>query len=163
MSKKNKNALFNKKTTDEKSNTSSELSSVETLPEVIENPTFDDLVPSSEIEGLKTANSKLTAENAQLLERLAAYINHTSEKDDNNVDDLFKKIELLKNENDSYLMKISELTFENVQLQTRINELIENKDTENVPQFQVTCQQQKTSTNVCYNNIYKNNGYNSWN
>ena len=97
---------------------------------------IDELV--DELGALRLEVKRLNEENAQLTDKLAAYI---EAQQDNKADDSCISAELdklryennaLRDENDTYLMKISELTFENAKLMSQLQQL--SKDT---PEVQV--------------------------
>ena len=150
MAKKRKSALFTD-VSEQDSNTSasenSSLSSVVDSNNESNNESdnesdaeslldIDELV--DELGALRLEVKRLNEENAQLTDKLAAYI---EAQQDNKADDSCISAELdklryennaLRDENDTYLMKISELTFENAKLMSQLQQL--SKDT---PEVQV--------------------------
>lgn len=104
------------------------------------------------IEKLESENLRLTNENDMLKRQLADYISRIEkiEKDKSSPN---HELSELQETNDKYLMKISELTFENAKLTASIQNM-----------------SKQTSAPVChqkpagYGNVYRNsNGYTSWN
>ena len=79
-----------------------------------------------------------------------------SSKDSMEIEKLKKEIASLREENDTYLMRISELTFDNAKMTAKMNNMNAQKppqsDQQAMPQFR----------NV-YRNSGKLNGYSSWN
>ena len=146
MAKKRKSALFTD-VSEQDSNTSaaenSSLSSVvdsnnESNNESDNESDAESLLDIDELGALRLEVKRLNEENAQLTDKLAAYI---EAQQDNKADDSCISAELdklryennaLRDENDTYLMKISELTFENAKLMSQLQQL--SKDT---PEVQV--------------------------
>ena len=97
---------------------------------------IDELV--DELGALRLEVKRLNEENAQLTDKLAVYIEaqQDSKADDScisaDLDKLRYENNALRDENDTYLMKISELTFENAKLMSQLQQL--SKDT---PEVQV--------------------------
>lgn len=146
MAKKRKSALFTD-VSDQDSNTSaaenSSLSSVVDSNNESDNESdaeslldIDELV--DELGALRLEVKRLNEENAQLTDKLAVYIEaqQDSKADDScisaELDKLRYENNALRDENDTYLMKISELTFENAKLMSQLQQL--SKDT---PEVQV--------------------------
>ena len=146
MAKKRKSALFTD-VSEQDSNTSaaenSSLSSVvdsnnESNNESDNESAEESLLDIDELGALRLEVKRLNEENSQLTDKLAAYI---EAQQDNKADDSCISAELdklryennaLRDENDTYLMKISELTFENAKLMSQLQQL--SKDT---PEVQV--------------------------
>lgn len=104
----------------------------------------------AQFEKLERVSAELTAENQALKDRLAEYIQTAaSPKADQDA-------ERLRAENDEYLMRISELTFENAKLHAEIDRL---------KQASSSSAPDQTPPRAKYTNIYRNgmNGYSSWN
>ena len=146
MAKKRKSALFTD-VSEQDSNTSaaenSSLSSVVDSNNESDNESdaeslldIDELV--DELGALRLEVKRLNEENAQLTDKLAVYIEaqQDSKADDScisaELDKLRYENNALRDENDTYLMKISELTFENAKLMSQLQQL--SKDT---PEVQV--------------------------
>ena len=146
MAKKRKSALFTD-VSEQDSNTSaaenSSLSSVVDSNNESDNESdveslldIDELV--DELGALRLEVKRLNEENAQLTDKLAVYIEaqQDSKADDScisaDLDKLRYENNALRDENDTYLMKISELTFENAKLMSQLQQL--SKDT---PEVQV--------------------------
>ena len=142
MAKKRKSALFTD-VSEQDGNTSeaenSSLSSVVDSNNESDNESAEErLLDIDELGALRLEVKRLNEENAQLTDKLAAYI---EAQQDNKADDSCISSELdklryennaLRDENDTYLMKISELTFENAKLMSQLQQL--SKDT---PEVQV--------------------------
>ena len=140
MAKKRKSALFTD-VSEQDGNTSeaenSSLSSVVDSNNESDNESAEEsLLDIDELGALRLEVKRLNEENAQLTDKLAAYI---EAQQDNNADDSCISAELdklryennaLRDENDTYLMKISELTFENAKLMSQLQQL--SKDTPEV-------------------------------
>lgn len=146
MAKKRKSALFTD-VSEQDSNTSaaenSSLSSVvdsnnESNNESDNESDAESLLDIDELGALRLEVKRLNEENAQLTDKLAAYIEaqQDSKADDScisaELDKLRNENNALRDENDTYLMKISELTFENAKLMSQLQQL--SKDT---PEVQV--------------------------
>jgi len=129
------------------------------------------------IDNLKSEISRLNAENSQLTEKLATYIESTSatySAENNIVSAELEKLRYekneLQNENDTYLMKISELSFENAKLTSQLQQLQSlSKDTKALPE-PVQCENTTSNQNTVFaksNNVSYNkstiDGYSSWN
>lgn len=113
-----------------------------TVPEPLPFASANDLA----IAALSSANLKLQTENAELQEE--------------NAD--------LQEENDKYLMKISELTFENAKLNAQLQELSKSAMNNAMPKFNESTMQNTfdngaASKNVNYPYRPNNMGYTSWN
>lgn len=142
MAKKRKSALFTD-VSEQDGNTSvaenSSLSAVVDSNNENDNESAaESLLDIDELGALRLEVKRLNEENAQLTDKLAAYI---EAQQDNKADDSCISAELdklryennaLRDENDTYLMKISELTFENAKLMSQLQQL--SKDT---PEVQV--------------------------
>ena len=140
MAKKRKSALFTD-VSEQDGNTSeaenSSLSSVVDSNNESDNESAEEsLLDIDELGALRLEVKRLNEENAQLTDKLAAYI---EAQQDNKADDSCISSELdklryennaLRDENDKYLMKISELTFENAKLTSQLQQL--SKDTAEV-------------------------------
>lgn len=115
------------------------------------------------IEKLENASSsskdidKLNAKIKSLEEKCKKLENGKKDKD---VDKLEKEIKSLKDENDSYLVKISELTFENAKLTCQLSELSKKPNNANV-QRQAPYNGLASPMKDAYN-PYINNGYGTW-
>lgn len=146
MAKKRKSALFTD-VSEQDSNTSaaenSSLSSVvdsnnESNNESDNESDAESLLDIDELGALRLEVKRLNEENAQLTDKLAVYIEaqQDSKADDScisaELDKLRYENNALRDENDTYLMKISELTFENAKLMSQLQQL--SKDT---PEVQV--------------------------
>ena len=146
MTKKRKSALFTD-VSEQDSNTSaaenSSLSSVvdsnnESNNESDNESDAESLLDIDELGALRLEVKRLNEENAQLTDKLAVYIEaqQDSKADDScisaELDKLRYENNALRDENDTYLMKISELTFENAKLMSQLQQL--SKDT---PEVQV--------------------------
>ena len=111
-----------------------------------------------------------TAENEALKDRLAEYAQklqqcpkadaQKTENLKNEISKLNDEISKLREENDKYLMRISELTFENAKMHAEIDTL---KKTQIADPGRI--QQPNPSRNSQYGNVYRGalNGYDSWN
>lgn len=124
---------------------------------------------------METANAEYAAKNADLEARLVEYISEIeslrheieklkaaqlkqTNKPDPRIDELEKTVSRLQDENDKYLMRISELTFENAKLTSQISNMTHT--TENTSRHNQQQQQ------PIYPNVYRNNGlngYSDWN
>lgn len=142
MAKKRKSALFTD-VSEQDSNTSaaenSSLSSVVDSNNESDNESAaESLLDIDELGALRLEVKRLNEENAQLTDKLAVYIEaqQDSKADDScisaELDKLRYENNALRDENDTYLMKISELTFENAKLMSQLQQL--SKDT---PEVQV--------------------------
>ena len=142
MAKKRKSALF-ADVSEQDGNTSeaenSSLSSVVDSNNESDNESAaESLLDIDELGALRLEVKRLNEENAQLTDKLAAYIEaqQDSKADDScisaELDKLRYENNALRDENDTYLMKISELTFENAKLMSQLQQL--SKDT---PEVQV--------------------------
>lgn len=142
MAKKRKSALFTDVSEQDSNTSASENSSLSAVVDSInesdnESPT-ESLLDIDELGALKLEVKRLNEENSQLTDKLAAYIEaqQDSKADDScisaELDKLRYENNALRDENDTYLMKISELTFENAKLMSQLQQL--SKDT---PEVQV--------------------------
>ena len=124
----------------------------------------------NKIDELKDASTKIISleeENKDLKEKCNKY-----EKNEIKIEKLKREIKSLKEENDNYLMKISELTFENANLTCQLSELEKSiKSNGNVanqnkfmPSGRIQHQMQSglAHPNKDAYNPYVNNGYGSW-
>jgi len=125
-------------------------------------------------EKMEKAISDLAKENEALKEKMAEYVEEISqlraapakeiikevikEVPCSNDAKLEREIKALREENDSYLMKISDLTFENAKLIAAASE---------AAKVQQTPKADQPSPSQQYPNVYRNmaaaNGYSSWN
>lgn len=123
---------------------------------------FNDKVKAelARLETVENENLRLNRENQDLTERIAQYLDEieklkASKKQDED-SDMLKK---LTEENDKYLMKISELTFENAKLEAKLQNL---QSARSQPR-----QQHVSARSSDYRNVYRTsasqNGYSSWN
>ena len=140
MAKKRKSALF-ADVSEQDGNTSavenSSLSAVVDSDNESDNESAaESLLDIDELGALRLEVKRLNEENAQLTDKLAAYIEaqQDSKADDScisaELDKLRYENNALRDENDTYLMKISELTFENAKLMSQLQQL--SKDTPEV-------------------------------
>lgn len=142
MAKKRKSALFTDVSEQDGNTSEAENSS---LSAVVDSDNESDnegaaesLLDIDELGALRLEVKRLNEENAQLTDKLAAYIEaqQDSKADDScisaELDKLRYENNALRDENDTYLMKISELTFENAKLMSQLQQL--SKDT---PEVQV--------------------------
>ena len=178
MAKKRKSALFTD-VSEQDGNTSeaenSSLSSVVDSNNESDNESAEEsLLDIDELGALRLAVKRLNEENAQLTDKLAAYI---EAQQDNKADDSCISSELdklryennaLRDENDTYLMKISELTFENAKLMSQLQQLSKDTPEVQVPVQTEQCMQknssQKVAPTIPSNVPYvRANGYQSWN
>ena len=182
MAKKRKSALFTD-VSEQDCNTSaaenSSLSSVvdsnnESDNESDNESAEESLLDIDELGALRLEVKRLNEENAQLTDKLAAYI---EAQQDNKADDSCISSELdklryennaLRDENDTYLMKISELTFENAKLMSQLQQLSKDTPEVQVPVQTEQCMQknssQKVAPTIPSNVPYvRANGYQSWN
>lgn len=123
-----------------------------------------------QIEELKAEVSRLTVERDRLCNELQTLKNMLEEKDAQvkNAATLTLQNTALREENDQYLMKISELTFENAKMNCQLQELSKQVEAK-IPQNQNTFSSQNLppnqSRNVPYSYMPKRDmhGYESWN
>lgn len=119
---------------------------------------FNDEVKAQleKVEALEAELVKLTQENDELKEKLAEYIEKVSKLEAGQAQNGEKREKELVEENDKYLMKISELTFENAKLTAQNQQLKKDGGAPGKPM-----------SNSNYPNVYRNypdsNGYVSWN
>ena len=123
-----------------------------------------------QIEELKAEVSRLTVERDRLCNELQTLKNMLEEKDAQvkNVATLTLQNTALREENDQYLMKISELTFENAKMNCQLQELskqVEAKIPQNQNAFSSQNLPPNQSRNVPYSYMPKRDmhGYESWN
>lgn len=128
----------------------------------------------SVIENLKVEISRLNAVNSELTEKLAVYVENSVSANTACVSAELEKLRYekntLQNENDTYLMKISELSFENAKLTSQLQQLQSlSKDNHELPP-PIHCENSTSKQNVVMAKsnyvpyIRTNgNGYNSWN
>lgn len=124
---------------------------------------------AEQLASLKSASdlvAKLRSENEQLKEDIAEAEDKAKE-----VRDLKKEVKALRDEADGYLLKISELTFENANLNCQLTEtskrLVELGERVNQSQFSPSktpspSPGKLSSPRKDAYNPYKNNGYGSW-
>ena len=178
MAKKRKSALFTDVSEQDNNSSVAENSSlsaiVDSNNESDNESAAESLLDIDELGALRLEVKRLNEENAQLTDKLAAYIEaqQDSKADDScisaELDKLRYENNALRDENDTYLMKISELTFENAKLMSQLQQL--SKDT---PEVRVPVQteqrmqknsSQKVAPTIPSNVPYvKANGYQSWN
>ena len=142
MTKKRKSALFADVSEQDGNTSEAENSSlsavVDSNNESDNESAAESLLDIDELGALRLEVKRLNEENAQLTDKLAAYIEaqQDSKADDScisaELDKLRNENNALRDENDTYLMKISELTFENAKLMSQLQQL--SKDT---PEVQV--------------------------
>ena len=142
MTKKRKSALFADVSEQDGNTSEAENSSlsavVDSNNESDNESAAESLLDIDELGALRLEVKRLNEENAQLTDKLAAYIEaqQDSKADDScisaELDKLRYENNALRDENDTYLMKISELTFENAKLMSQLQQL--SKDT---PEVQV--------------------------
>ena len=142
MTKKRKSALFADVSEKDGNTSEAENSSlsavVDSNNESNNESDAESLLDIDELGALRLEVKRLNEENAQLTDKLAAYIEaqQDSKADDScisaELDKLRYENNALRDENDTYLMKISELTFENAKLMSQLQQL--SKDT---PEVQV--------------------------
>ena len=73
-----------------------------------------------QFEKLEKAAAELSAENQALKDKLAEYVQNAQKPKTNEFE---KELAQLRDENDKYLMRISELTFENAKMHAELDEL----------------------------------------
>lgn len=139
---------------------------------VSSNLTRDQVEKLEKYSQLETVNKQLIKENSELRDRIAEYLveldklraNKCVDKTSSDIELAQLKIDYktLQDASDGYLMRISELTFENAKLNAQLNE-ISNKS------YGIQCSEnqinKKSNTAIerpVYN-PYKQNGYSSWN
>lgn len=132
----------------------------------LQTPSIDDVdrAKLDQYDKLVDDNAKLHSqlesyvqENIQLKSQINELKNTKPEHIDENVETLQKKCDQLQEENDSYLIKISELSFELVKAQTELNNIRNASTSTNKPAKRYKMHPQPTD-------MYpKNNGYDSWN
>ena len=123
-----------------------------------------------QIEELKTEVSRLTVERDRLCNEVQTLKNMLEQEDAQvkNAAALILQNTALREENDQYLMKISELTFENAKMNCQLQELSKRVETK-IPQSQNAFSSQNLppnqSRNVPYSYMPKRDmhGYESWN
>jgi len=115
--------------------------------------TVDDeaMAKLEQFDKLQQAVADLTSENEALKDKLAEYVQklRDAQTPGENVEDL-------RNQNDQYLMRISELTFENAKMQSQLDNL----------QKQAKQRETKPQRETYASNVYRSaamNGYSSWN
>lgn len=201
MAKKNQNALFDAIKKDEEATeiknqveTKSEESSVkikdEKLSETVtqffqaqhtSNISDENMQKLENYEKIVAENKRVYDENAILIEKAAEYSEQREElvkkieEIQLSYDKLKKNYDILQEENDNYLIKISELTFENAKLNAKLTTLNNTTKSVQVAQHQKTeaiinknpsisnpNNNQQTSRRVSYLNR-NNNGYSNWN
>lgn len=137
-----------------------------------------------DVSALETEIKRLTEVNSELTEKMSKYIdeidqlkadlanakatvsNNTTVED--NSADLNAKINELQNENDQYLIKISELTFENAKLRNEMQNMTNTsgsrltKDTSTLERPR-NIPIESIMVNYQNRNPYRNNGYSNWN
>ena len=142
------------------------------------NNVSDELVSSTiadsddELAVLKAEVLRLNEVNAQLTDKLAAYIEENAAEKSNleKSSSISVELELLRSEmngvrdeDDRYLRRISELTFENAKLNSQLQQL--SKDTQQ-PQMQTQAKQSRKnapSMKSSFVPYIKSNGYSDWN
>ena len=110
------------------------------------------LAKLEQFEKLQQAVSDLTSENALLKDKLAEYVQKLGEAEKPSQD-----LAKLRDENDQYLMRISELTFENAKMQAQLDQLQKQAERKNA-----AAQTRRTYSNNVYRGVAIN-GYSSWN
>lgn len=111
------------------------------------------LAKLEQFETLQRAVSDLTSENEALKDKLAEYVQRLRDAEQPSPD-----LQKLRDENDQYLMRISELTFENAKAQAQIDQLKKQ-----AAEWQ---KQSPGRRNSYAANVYRGaslNGYSSWN
>lgn len=164
---------------------SSQMPENATVLEKIENRTGGTVEIRDEIkqkleafEKMEKAVSELSAENSALKDKMAEYVEEITalreqvktprvvEKevvkevpaavDSGEIEKLKKEIAALQEENDKYLMRISELTFDNAKMTAKMNNM-------SAPKVRPTAAQAAQQFRNVYRNSGKLNGYSSWN
>ena len=174
MTKKRKNALFLNVSEQDTSTPAVESTSLSATVDCNDESNADSLQGIDELGTLKLEVKRLNEENSQLTDKLAAYIEAQQDRkaDDScisaELDKLRYENNALRDENDKYLMKISELTFENAKLTSQLQQLSKDTAEVHIPAQTEQCQQkisrQKNALAIPSNVPYsKANGYQSWN
>lgn len=113
--------------------------------------------PTDIITGLESANARLADENDMLKTKIAEYISELESlknaKSSTPANDSSDELDALRKENDEYLMKISELTFELAKIKAQTSS---PKNTSSV------CPSHREIVNP-YNGFRNSNGYSDWN
>ena len=164
---------------------SSQMPENATVLEKIENKTGGTMEIRDEIrqkleafEKMEKAIAQLSAENSSLKDKMAEYVEEITvlreqaktpkivEKevikevpaavDPGEIEKLKKEIAALQEENDKYLMRISELTFDNAKMTAKMNNM-------STPKVRPTSPQAAQQFRNVYRNAGKLNGYSSWN
>lgn len=110
-----------------------------------------------------TENARLSEEISNLQDQLAEYIannaNNVKSDDSKKIAELESRIKELTDENDKYLMRISELSFENAKLTASMQEMSKHQP---AAKPQDDAQHMQYAANP-YRGFRDSNGYTSWN
>ena len=173
MARKNKNSMFDALKEEEKNIAEQENAQQLLDADAVRPPAFakrefskEELEKLDIFDATIEANKKLVQENQELQEHCAEYLQ--------TIDDLKKKLaansdsrqlEQLKNDNDTLLMKISELTFDLAKAQSELDNVMNNIEMQKLQNSIQQNVQKQPSKQVPYQYPRQNihNGYTDWN